>query len=112
MAYDPDAPTGCGWWHWQVVNIPATVSTLPTSVGDASQKNLHKGCRQLKSDYGLSAFGGACPPEGHGAHRYQFTVYTLSQVLELPEEPSGALKGYMVKANALGSATLESLYKR
>lgn len=112
MAYDPDAPTGSGWWHWQVVNIPATVSTLPAGAGDASQKNLPEGSRQLKNDYGVNAFGGACPPEGHGAHRYQFTVYALSQVLELPEDPSGALTGYMVKAHALGSATLESLYKR
>lgn len=112
MAYDPDAPTGSGWWHWQIVNIPKTVTSLPAGAGDTSQKNIPKGSRQISNDYGVKGFGGACPPEGHGAHRYQFTVYALSQALQLPEDPSGALTGYMVKANALASSTIESLYKR
>ena len=67
---------------------------------------------QMRNDYGMHGFGGACPPEGHGAHRYQFTVHALSQKLELPENASGALTGYMINANSLGSSTLEALYKR
>ena len=66
----------------------------------------------MTNDYGVNGFGGACPPEGDGAHRYQFTVYALSQTLELPDNASAALTGYMVKANALDSATIEALYKR
>lgn len=112
-AYDPDAPTGSGWWHWQVVNIPSSVSSLPTHAGNANNKTLPKGSQQMKNDYSQNSFGGACPPKGHGAHRYQFTVYALSvETLELPKQPSAALVGYMIKANALGSASLEALYER
>lgn len=111
-AYDPDAPTGSGWWHWQLVNIPANITTLPTGAGDSSKNLAPKGSMQMRNDYGVPGFGGACPPEGHGAHRYQFTVHALSQKLDLPENASGALTGYMINANSLGSHTLEALYKR
>ncbi len=112
MAYDPDAPTGSGWWHWQIVNIPKTVTSLPAGAGTAGDGKAPDGSRQIRNDFGAAAFGGACPPKGHGVHRYQFTVYALSTVLELPDDPSGALTGYMVKANALASSTIEALYER
>ncbi len=112
MAYDPDAPTGSGWWHWQIVNIPKGVTSLATGAGDSNKGLAPKGSVQISNDYGIAGFGGACPPEGHGAHRYQFTVYALSTKLDLPENASGALTGYMVKANSLASSTIEALYKR
>ncbi|BFM51300.1 YbhB/YbcL family Raf kinase inhibitor-like protein [Marinomonas sp. THO17] len=110
--YDPDAPTGSGWWHWQVVNIPSNVASLPSGAGNANNRFIPKGSRQISNDYGVTGFGGACPPPGDGAHRYQFTVHALSQTLDLPEDPSGALTGYMINAYSLDSATLEALYKR
>ena len=112
FAYDPDAPTGSGWWHWQVINIPANVTSISTGAGTSNGADIPKGSKQLSNDYGSIGFGGACPPEGHGAHRYQFTIYALSKTLELPEAASSALTGYMVNAHSLGSATLEALYKR
>jgi len=112
FAYDPDAPTGSGWWHWQIVNIDKNVNTLVVGAGDAKSKIAPTGSVQIKNDYGFAGFGGACPPEGHGVHRYQFTVYALSKKLSLPEDASGALTGYMVKANSLASSTIEALYKR
>lgn len=111
-AYDPDAPTGSGWWHWQIVNIPKDVTTLPAGAGDSSKKLSPKGSVQISNDYGVAGFGGACPPEGHGAHRYQFTVHALSKTLELPKDASGALTGYMINVHSLGSSTIEALYKR
>jgi len=111
--YDPDAPTGSGWWHWQVINIPANVTTLEKGVGSVAQTLAPKGSRQIENDYGQKGFGGACPPKGHGPHRYQFTIYALSvKQLDLPENASGALAGYMIKANAIASSTLEALYER
>jgi len=112
LAYDPDAPTGSGWWHWQIVNIPKNINSLPAGAGNLSKNLTPKGSLQIENDYGNKGFGGACPPKGHGVHRYQFTIHALSKELELPEGASGALTGYMVKANSLASDTIEALYKR
>lgn len=111
--YDPDAPTGSGWWHWQVVNIPAQIKELPTGAGSTKGRSLPKNSQQITNDYGAAGFGGACPPEGDGAHRYLFTVYALSvETLDIPADASGALAGYMINANTLESSTLQALYKR
>lgn len=112
FAYDPDAPTGSGWWHWQLVNIPKNVSSLAAGAGDSAQEKVPAGSLSIKNDYGTIGFGGACPPQGHGNHRYQFTVFALSKKLDLPRNASAALTGYMVRANSLASSTIEALYKR
>jgi Raf kinase inhibitor-like YbhB/YbcL family protein len=112
MAYDPDAPTGSGWWHWQIVNIPKDVTTLATGAGDLSKNVAPAGSINIKNDYGVMGFGGACPPKGHGVHRYQFTVHALSKKLEFPKDASGGLIGFMVHAHSLDSSTIEALYKR
>lgn len=106
LVHDADAPTGSGWWHWQLVNIPKTVTSLAAGAG------APVGSQPMNNDYGVKGFGGACPPQKHGVHHYRFTVHALSKKLELPENASGALTGYMVNANSLGSATIEALYKR
>lgn len=107
-AYDPDAPTGSGWWHWVAVDLPGNLSSLKRGASGAL-----KAGREFRSDYGSIGFGGACPPSGHGMHRYQFTVWALpDKTLALPENPSPALVGYMLRANALGSATLTATYHR
>lgn len=112
FCYDPDAPTGSGFWHWQLINIPADVTELATDAGSSDSTNIPAGSFQKTNDYGTVGFGGACPPEGHIAHRYQFTVYALSDKLDIPEEASSAVAGFMVNAHALASVTLEALYKR
>jgi Raf kinase inhibitor-like YbhB/YbcL family protein len=112
-AYDPDAPTGSGWWHWQVVNIPKNVTEIATGAGSANTDLAVQGSQQINNDYGNRAFGGACPPPGHGVHHYRFTVHALSvEKLELPDDASGALAGYMINANSIESSTIEALYKR
>jgi Raf kinase inhibitor-like YbhB/YbcL family protein len=112
-AYDPDAPTGSGWWHWQIVNIPVTVMEIPTGAGNTKTNNAPTGSTQTKNDYGNQGFGGACPPEGHGVHRYRFTLHALSvEKLDLPKDASGALAGYMINSHTIESTTIESLYKR
>ena len=112
-AYDPDAPTGSGWWHWQVVNIPKNITELAAGVGSTEKDLKPKGSVQIKNDYGSRGFGGACPPIGHGTHHYRFTVHALSvEKLEIPENASGALSGYMINGSTIESSTIESLYKR
>ncbi|MEM7195874.1 MAG: YbhB/YbcL family Raf kinase inhibitor-like protein [Pseudomonadota bacterium] len=110
--YDPDAPTGSGWWHWQIVNIPKTITSLAAGAGSPNSNMSPSGSIQTSNDYGVAGFGGACPPEGHGAHRYQFTVHALSSKLELPDGASGALTGYLINAHSIESSTIEALYKR
>lgn len=111
--YDPDAPTGSGWWHWQLINIPASVNQLAQDAGNTSQFKAPEGSRHIKNDYGTLGFGGACPPPGDDAHRYRFTVHALGiEKIELPEDPSSALTGYFINANTLASSTIEAKYQR
>ena len=111
--YDPDAPTGSGWWHWQIVNIPKNISELATGAGSVGKTSAPQGSVNISNDYGVKGFGGACPPSGHGVHHYRFTIHALSvEKLDLPEDASGALAGYMINANTIESSSIEALYKR
>lgn len=111
--YDPDAPTGSGWWHWVVYNIPADVSALPEGVGSGDFTGLPAGASQGRTDFGSVGFGGACPPVGDKPHRYIFTVHALkTERLEIPEGATAALIGYMINANTLGSAGFTAYYGR
>ncbi len=111
--YDPDAPTGSGWWHWMVVNIPADVRSLAADAGAVGGAKLPAGASQLRIDYGMAGWGGTCPPQGDKPHRYIFTVYALKvPQLDLPPDATAALAGYMIKANALGQASFTARYGR
>ncbi|MET1078378.1 MAG: kinase inhibitor [Pseudomonas sp.] len=111
--YDPDAPTGSGWWHWTVVNLPASTQALPRGAGSNPSSALPAGSVQGRTDFGPSGYGGACPPQGDQPHRYQFTVWALKvEHLPLGEQDSGAMVGYMLNANALAKASLTATYGR
>ncbi|MEY4591858.1 MAG: hypothetical protein RIR18_753 [Pseudomonadota bacterium] len=112
-AYDPDAPTGSGWWHWVVYNIPGNTRTVPENAGIADSTSLPTGSVQGRTDFGTSAYGGACPPPGDKPHRYVFTVHALKvERLELPADATAALIGYMINANRLGKASLTARFSR
>lgn len=103
--YDPDAPSGSGWWHWSVVNIPAHVTTLEQGM-DLSKIGAH----EIKTDFGSAGFGGACPPEKQGMHRYQFIVWALpEESLMFDDNASAALVGFTLNNIALGKATLTAI---
>lgn len=109
--YDPDAPTGSGWWHWSVIDIPATVTELKPDAGNASNANLPAGARQVRIDYGVAAWGGTCPPPGDKPHRY--TVHALKvDKLDIPADATAALAGFMINANSLGKASFTARYAR
>jgi Raf kinase inhibitor-like YbhB/YbcL family protein len=111
--YDPDAPTGSGWWHWFVINIPATVTELPANAGAVGGGNLPKGASHVRIDYGMAGWGGVCPPEGDPPHRYIFTVHALgTDKLEIPADATAALAGFMINANSIGKATFTAKYGR
>jgi Raf kinase inhibitor-like YbhB/YbcL family protein len=109
--YDPDAPTGSGWWHWVVYDIPAAAHGLPGGAGVATMPASQG--RQARTDYGTKAFGGACPPAGDKPHRYIFTVYALkTPKLGVPEDASPALIGFMLRDQVLARATITAQYSR
>lgn len=109
--YDPDAPTGSGWWHWSVYDLPAATRSLGSGAGRSGQ--LPAGAKHGRNDYGGYDFGGACPPPGDTAHRYVVTVHALKvDRLEVPADASPALIGFMLNAHRLDSATLTARYGR
>jgi len=111
--YDPDAPTGSGWWHWVVVNIPANVTELPADAGAVGGSNLPQGATNVRVDFGFAGWGGACPPQGDKPHRYVFTVYALkTDKLDVPADATAALAGFMINANKLGAASFTAKYGR
>jgi hypothetical protein len=138
--YDPDAPTGSGWWHWVVYNIPAGVTSLAAGAGsagagsagagsagagsagaggagaagaDSGAARLPAGAVQGNTDYGAPGYGGPCPPPGDRPHRYVFTVHALKvERLDVPANATAALVGFNLNANRLASASLTARYGR
>src|SRR5215472_3959802 len=76
---DPDAPTGSGFWHWMVVNIPASVTELKLDAGNLKAGLLPKGAISARTDLGQTGYIGPAPPPGHGPHRYVFTVFAVKE---------------------------------
>ncbi|HEX3901873.1 MAG TPA: YbhB/YbcL family Raf kinase inhibitor-like protein [Polyangia bacterium] len=113
MAHDPDAPTGSGWWHWVVYNIPADATSLPEGAGAAAGTALPKGATQGNTDFGKPGWGGPCPPPGSGKHHYNFTLFALKvDKIEVPPGASPAMVGFNANANAIGKAKLTGLFSR
>lgn len=111
--YDPDAPTGSGWWHWLVFDIPATVMELRTNAGNIAAGLAPKDAIQSITDFGQAGYGGPCPPEGDKPHRYIITVYALSKdKLGLDKNASPAMVGFYLNANAIQKASIMVYYGR
>lgn len=107
--YDPDAPTGSGWWHWLAFDISKDKMTLPSGFGNSESKDAI----QSITDYGKTGFGGACPPAGDKAHRYIFTVHALDvETLGLDKNANAALVGFYINFHSLAKASLISYYGR
>jgi len=109
--YDPDAPTGSGWWHWTAYDLPAALRSLPAGAGKVVA--LPGVAKQGRNDFGSHDFGGACPPQGDKPHRYIFTVFALKvDKLEVPADASAALIGYMLNANKVATASITAGFGR
>jgi Raf kinase inhibitor-like YbhB/YbcL family protein len=108
--FDPDAPTGVGFWHWTLVNIPASVTSLPAG----ASKNPPPATLQGHTDYGSSGYGGPCPPEGDPPHRYLFKVYALDipSVPGFGESGTGAFLTFSLRGHILAQGTYTGLYSR
>ena len=110
--FDPDAPTGSGFWHWSVFDIPADVTSLPRGAGSGRFPGLPDGAVHARNDYGTRDFGGAAPPPGDGPHRYVFTVYAVDQEKLGPDaDTSPAAVGFNLRFHTLGRAQLVAEYE-
>lgn len=111
--YDPDAPTGSGWWHWVVFDIPADQRFLELDAGNLAAGTLPAGIIQSVTDFGTPGFGGACPPAGDKPHRYIFTLYALSvPSLGLDAKSMPAMVGFNLRDKTLAKATLKAKFGR
>jgi Raf kinase inhibitor-like YbhB/YbcL family protein len=109
--YDPDAPTGSGWWHWVMYNIPA--STMSLAAGAGNGRNAPSGSAQGMTDFGTKGYGGPCPPVGNKPHHYHITVFALKvDKLDVPGNATSAYIGFNLNANKLATARVTGLYAR
>ena len=116
--YNPDAPTGSGWWHWVIFNIPTHVTHLKKDAGNLAKKLAPDGSIQSVTDWGHPGFGGACPPKGE-YHRHIFTVYALDiekagmgpdNLLDATSTP--AMLGCLIADHVIAKASLVAYYRR
>ncbi|HEU5255162.1 MAG TPA: YbhB/YbcL family Raf kinase inhibitor-like protein [Vicinamibacterales bacterium] len=111
--FDPDAPTGSGFWHWLVVNIPPNVTELALDAGNPKAPQLPRGALQTRTDFGTPGYGGPCPPAGDHPHRYLFTVFAVgTDSLPVTADTSAAVIGFQLHFNTLAKAAIMGLYKR
>lgn len=105
--YDENAPTGSGWWHWLIFDIPSAISELKSGAGNVGEKLAPQNAIQSKTDFGVPGYGGPCPPSGSGFHKYTVTVYALKvEKLGLDAEANPALVGFYLEQNAIEKASL------
>jgi len=111
--HDPDAPTGSGFWHWVVFDIPADVNELPRGAGSSSMEGLPKGAKHVRNDAGEPGYLGPAPPPGHGDHRYVFTVHAVKEPqLGVDESATPAFVGFNLTFNTAARGSVIPVYGR
>ncbi len=110
--FDADAPTGSGWWHWLIFNIPTKYNELKQGFSSNSF-NLVDGINQSRNDYSEYGYGGPCPPKGDKKHRYIFTLYALDiEKIDVKQDASPALVSFLIRQHIIRKSSFEAFYQR
>jgi Raf kinase inhibitor-like YbhB/YbcL family protein len=113
ILHDPDAPTGTGFFHWTLFNVPASVTELSEDAGARGSTHVPPGARQGHTDFGTRNYGGPAPPPGHGPHHYNFHVYALDiPALDADESATAALLRFMMLGHVVGAGVFTGVYER
>jgi Raf kinase inhibitor-like YbhB/YbcL family protein len=105
--FDPDAPTGSGFWHWVVFDLPASTTELPRGAGSGDKVGLPAGAIHARNDAGGLEYIGMAPPEGHGDHRYVFAVHALDvESLDVNDEITPAIAGFNLRFHTIARAVM------
>ncbi len=111
--HDADAPTGSGYWHWVVYEIPSTVHEIKQGAGSSDRKLKPDGAKDGNSDFGVPGYGGPCPPVNDKAHTYIFTAYALKvDHLPIDQNSTAPNTGYFINQNLLAKASIIVYSKR
>jgi Raf kinase inhibitor-like YbhB/YbcL family protein len=109
--FDPDAPTGSGFWHWVLVGLPSDVTELPRGAGTGGTA-LPTGAFHVRNDYSERSYGGCAPPAGDRAHRYVFAVHAVDvEELEVTQDASPAFVGFNLTFHALARAVIRPTFQ-
>lgn len=111
--FDENAPTGSGWWHWIVFDIPNNCFELKSGSGVPNSTYMPQNAVQSITDFKSYGYGGPCPPLGSTPHRYIVTIYALkTDKLGLDKDANPALVGFMLNQNTIQKASLVFYYNR
>lgn len=110
--FDPDAPTGSGFWHWVLFDIPGSVTELARGAASGELSGLPDGATHARNDTGNPLYVGPFPPAGHGPHRYLFAVHALgTDALGVDGSVPPAVVGFTMSGQTLARAVLTATYE-
>ncbi|HLH47848.1 MAG TPA: YbhB/YbcL family Raf kinase inhibitor-like protein [Roseiarcus sp.] len=111
--FDSDAPTGSGFWHWVVFDIPPETTSLPKNAGDPKANLMPPGVVQSGNDAGTKGYFGPCPPKGDKPHHYHVTVFAVDvDKLDANESSTAAVVGFNLHFHTLAKGVLTGVYGR